>query len=328
MLTIKGYTESVNSSIATFVSTLPKQPIDLYSPIAYTMALGGKRLRPVLVLMSRDAFSSNLNYGMSQAIGLEFFHNFTLLHDDVMDNADLRRGKPTVHTKWNDNTAILSGDAMLTIATQLMMRDLEPAMLQPVLELFNTTAMEIYEGQQYDMDYENRTDVSIEEYINMIRLKTSVLFGCACALGAILGNTSNADKKAMYDFGVNLGLAFQLQDDYLDVYGDSATFGKEIGGDILNAKRTFMLISAYQKADARQTTRLDELLAINDASRNKEKIKGVTDVYNELAIPALVNENIQHHMNTAIEALGSANLSDEAHKQFTEFANLIMGRFK
>ncbi len=307
---------------------LPSEPNRLYEPIRYTMTLGGKRLRPILVLMTCDALGGDSSEYLNQAIGLEFFHNFTLLHDDLMDNADVRRGKPTVYRKWDENVAILSGDAMLSVANQIVTRNLQGDKLSHILSLFNRTAIEIYEGQQYDMDYEERTDTTIEEYINMIRLKTSVLFGAACNIGAVCANASKERQSAMYDFAVALGLAFQLQDDYLDVYGDEKTFGKAIGGDIQNAKRTFMLISAYQKADAGQKKLLDELLALDNKEHSVRKIEGVKALYNELGIPALAKERMEQYCAQAIDSLKKAELSNEDEQAFVELLNKLVDRKK
>ena len=212
---------------------LPDKPAGLYDPITYTLDCGGKRLRPVLTLAAWQAMGKDPMTAIHQAIAIEMFHNFTLLHDDVMDKADVRRGRPTVHVKWNEQTAILSGDAMLTSSTMLLAGKAGDK-LQTALELFNGTAMNIYEGQQYDMDFESRTDVTVEEYMEMIRLKTSVLLGCACAMGALMAGAPMETQIRFFDYGVNLGLAFQLQDDYLDTYGNPETFGKAIGGDILH----------------------------------------------------------------------------------------------
>ena len=245
MLTLEEYIKMANDEINAIA--YPSAPSGLYSPIAYTMQLGGKRLRPALVLMACDAFGGNVERALRPAVGLELFHNFTLLHDDVMDNADVRRGMPTVHKRWNANTAILSGDAMLSMSAQYI-GQVDPNILPRVNELFHRTAMEIYEGQQYDMDFEVRNNVTINEYIEMIRLKTSVLIGCACKLGAIIAGASAEKAQALYDMGLSLGLAFQLQDDVLDVWGDEASFGKEIGGDIMNNKKTYLLIGAMQRA--------------------------------------------------------------------------------
>lgn len=325
MKSFNQYIEIVNKAIAEVI--LPASPAKLYEPISYTMSFGGKRLRPILTLMTCDACGTECAKAVNQAIGIEYFHNFTLLHDDVMDNADVRRGKPTVHCRWDENTAILSGDAMLTLATQLTARGAGEK-LDDVLTLFNATAMEIYEGQQWDMDFESRNDVSADEYINMIRLKTSVLFGAACKMGALIAGASTDTQQALYDFGVNLGLAFQLQDDYLDVYGDPATFGKEIGGDILNAKKTFMLISAFNEANDTQRTHLYNLLSNKVTTRKQEKISGVTALYNELHIPEICNAKIGYYIDLSLSALEKSELNVDCKAQFVNFAEMLMNRKK
>lgn len=287
----------------------PSAPAGLYEPIAYTLDGGGKRLRPVLTLACCAALGADYRQATRQAMGIEMFHNFTLLHDDVMDRADMRRGKPTVHRRWNESTAILSGDAMLTMATQLV-ADCDDALLRPILELFNRTAMEVYEGQQYDMDFESRTDVAVDEYLSMIRLKTSVLLGCACRLGAIVGGASDSQARALYDFGLNLGLAFQLQDDWLDTYGDPAVFGKKIGGDILNAKKTFLLITALDRLDAAGRGRLLRLLD-DKTIPSDEKIRRVTAIYDATGAAAQCRAEVERYGQLAIGSLADAGLSDE-----------------
>ena len=287
MLSFNEYLQRVNDAVAAI--NYPATPNGLYEPIAYTMNLGGKRVRPSLVLMACDAFGGNVEQSVAPAVGLELFHNFTLLHDDVMDKADIRRGKPTVHVKWNDNTAILSGDAMLTMSAQYIA--MAPVTVMPkAMELYNTTAMEIYEGQQYDVDFEQRMDVKEEEYLNMIRLKTSVLIGCACKMGAIVAEASDEDAQAIYRFGELIGLAFQLQDDLLDVYGDEKTFGKAIGGDIMNNKKTFMLIKAIEMSQGKDH---DELLRwINAENPDRaEKVAAVTDIYTRTGVKALAEKS-------------------------------------
>lgn len=325
MQSFSDYLEIVNKAIAAV--EYPAQPAHLYEPIAYTMSLGGKRLRPVLTLMACEAFGTPCEAAINQAVGLEFYHNFTLLHDDVMDKADVRRGKPTVHCRWDENTAILSGDAMLTTATIIMSKALADK-LPAVMDIFNRTAMEIYEGQQWDMDFESRNDVTVDEYIEMIRLKTSVLFGAACRLGSVIAGADEASQEALYGFAMELGLAFQLQDDYLDTYGDPATFGKEIGGDILNAKKTFMLISAYRNADKVTTERLDALFAINDKSRNAEKIAGVKAIYDKLEIPRLCTEQIDSHLAKSLEWLDKVSFKDDGRKAFEDYVNMLVNRDK
>ncbi len=324
MLTFNEYLERVNNAIKAI--PYPQQPSHLYEPITYTMDLGGKRLRPVLVLMACDAVGGDINRAITPAIGLEMFHNFTLLHDDVMDKADIRRGKPTVHVKWDDNTAILSGDAMLTMATQLIAQS--PADVMPqVMDLYNRTAMEIYEGQQYDVDFETRTDVTVDEYIEMIRLKTSVLLGCACKMGALIGGADEATARLFYKVGENLGLAFQLQDDMLDVWGDEATFGKAIGGDIMNNKKTFLLINAMQRATGDHKVELSLWLNTPNASRSV-KVPAVTAIYDALNLCSLSLDAINRYNNEALEALGKIDISAEARTEFCNFITRLVKRDK
>lgn len=324
MLSFNEYLNKVNEAVAAI--EYPVAPNGLYEPISYTMGLGGKRVRPSLVLMSCDAFGGNVSDAVAPAVGLELFHNFTLLHDDVMDKADIRRGKPTVHIKWNENTAILSGDAMLTMATQYIAK--APVDVMPsVMSLYNTTAMEIYEGQQYDMEFEQRIDVKEEEYLNMIRLKTSVLLGCGCKMGAIIAGADEADAELMYRFGEMTGLAFQLQDDLLDVYGDEKTFGKAIGGDILNNKKTFMLIKALEMAKGDDHK---ELMAwINAENPDKaEKIAAVTNIYTRVGVREMVENRIAAYNAEALAALDKVNMPEDGKNAFREFAYNLMNRNK
>ena len=324
MLTFNEYLERVNNAIKAI--PYPEQPSHLYEPITYTMDLGGKRLRPVLVLMACEAVGGDINRALTPAIGLEMFHNFTLLHDDVMDKADIRRGKPTVHVKWDDNTAILSGDAMLTMATQLIAQ--APADVMPqVMDLYNRTAMEIYEGQQYDVDFEKRNDVTVDEYLEMIRLKTSVLLGCACKMGALIGGADEATAQLFYKVGENLGLAFQLQDDMLDVWGDEATFGKAIGGDIMNHKKTFLLINAMQRATGDHKVELSLWLNTPNASRSV-KVPAVTAIYDALNLRSLSLDAINRYNNEALEALSKIAISDEARSEFANFITRLVKRDK
>ena len=324
MHTFNEYLERVNNAIKAI--PYPEQPSHLYEPITYTMDLGGKRLRPVLVLMACDAVGGDINRALTPAIGLEMFHNFTLLHDDVMDKADIRRGKPTVHVKWDDNTAILSGDAMLTMATQLIAQ--APADVMPqVMDLYNRTAMEIYEGQQYDVDFETRNDVTVDEYIEMIRLKTSVLLGCACKMGALIGGADEATAQLFYKVGENLGLAFQLQDDMLDVWGDEATFGKAIGGDIMNNKKTFLLINAMQRATGDHKVELSLWLSTPNASR-AVKVPAVTAIYDALDLRSLSLDAINRYNDEALNALNKIAISDEARSEFANFITRLVKRDK
>ena len=319
MKSFQEYLDTVNQAIAAI--PYPQQPSQLYEPIAYHMALGGKRIRPVLTLMACDAMGGDATAAIDAAVGLEMFHNFTLLHDDVMDNADVRRGKVTVHRRWNDNTAILSGDTMLTIATQYVAR----CRNWDVMDLFNKTAIEIYEGQQWDMDYENRNDVTVEEYINMIRLKTSVLLGCALKAGALVAHADEEQAGMLYEAGVNMGLAFQLRDDVLDVWGDPITFGKEIGGDIMNNKKTYLLINAMQLAQGDDANELRHWL--NDPYTTRvDKVRGVTALYERLGVRQLAEDAITRYNNLAITAFNQVKMSDDDKNAFVALANRLSGR--
>lgn len=293
-----------------------KHPDSLYEPIRYTLSGGGKRLRPVLVLSVCEALGGVAANAMNQALALEMFHNFTLLHDDVMDKADMRRGRVTVHRRWDDRTAILSGDAMLTLASQQMMEQCDEDLLGPVLRLFNDTAMKIYEGQQLDLDFENRMDVTVEEYLDMIRLKTSVLLGCACALGAIMARADRQDVEAFYRYGEALGLAFQLQDDLLDTFGDPIVFGKEIGGDIANDKKTWLLIKSLSD-DTTGVVRQEIL----HPSETAEKIDRVKQVYLSLGLPEKCRSLIDLYVEKAITELNSVKLSHPARDFFVQLAD-------
>lgn len=315
----KHYLDTVNQAIASI--PYPAKPSQLYEPISYHMALGGKRVRPVLVLMACDAMGGDSANALDAALGLEMFHNFTLLHDDVMDNADVRRGRTTVHRRWNDNTAILSGDTMLTIATQHIAR----CNLWPVMDLFNTTAIEIYEGQQWDMDYENRNDVSVEEYINMIRLKTSDLLGCALKMGALIAEADEQQANLLYEAGVNMGLAFQLRDDVLDVWGDPETFGKEIGGDIMNNKKTYLLINTMQLATGDDADELRHWLNDPFASRD-DKVAGMTALYERLGVRQLAEDAIARYNDLAVAAFSQVKMSDDDKAAFIALSNRLAGR--
>lgn len=319
MKQFQDYLNTVNQSIA--VIPYPNQPRQLYEPIAYHMALGGKRVRPVLTLMACDAMGGDTATAIDAALGIEMFHNFTLLHDDVMDNADVRRGKTTVHRRWNANTAILSGDTMLTLATQFIARTSN----QAVMDLFNKTAIEIYEGQQWDMDFEVRNDVTVEEYINMIRLKTSVLLGCALKTGALVAGAGEKDADTLYEAGVNMGLAFQLRDDVLDVWGDPETFGKEIGGDIMNNKKTYLLISTMQKAKGDDADELRHWLNDPYATRD-DKVAGVTALYERLGVRDMAEVAIADYNDRAIAAFNKVTMSDEDKAAFIALSNKLAGR--
>ena len=301
-----------------------RPPQGLYEPIAYELSLGGKRIRPVLMLMAYNLYQDNVDAILSQAAGLETYHNHTLLHDDVMDKADMRRNKPTVHNVWNENTAILSGDAMLILAYRLM-ADCPKDKLADVLHVFTETTMEICEGQQWDMEFETRMDVKVEEYIEMIRLKTSVLLAAALKIGAMLGGASDEDAQKLYDFGVKIGLAFQLQDDWLDVYGDPKVFGKNIGGDILCNKQTYMLITALEEANEEQRAVLEGWLAAHDYVP-AEKIAAVTALYNEIGVGKRCQEKAEALNAEGFGILDSINLPEERKAVLREYACSMLNR--
>lgn len=316
--------EKINAALRAV--SYPTQPEGLYEPISYVLSMGGKRLRPTLLLMAYSLYSDNVDSALPAAIGLETYHNHTLLHDDLMDHADMRRGMPTVHKKWDENTAVLSGDTMLIMAFRHIMNCRNPRTPQAI-DLFARTAQEICEGQQYDVNFEQRTDVTVEEYIEMIRLKTSVLLACAAKMGALLAGAPEEDADTLYRFAEKVGLAFQLQDDYLDVYGDPAVFGKKIGGDILCGKKTFLLINAFNRADADTKARLTDLLA-DTAMPAADKIAAVTDIYNHLDIPALTLQAIERHYAEAHAEIVRLSLPEELWKPLWQYAESMLGRKK
>lgn len=300
------------------------QPAGLYQPAKYALSLGGKRVRPILALMACNLYSDDPIKAIHPALGIEIFHNFTLLHDDVMDKADIRRGKPTVHKVWSPNTAILSGDAMQIIAYQWVAQC--PANhLAEIINLFSQTALEICEGQQYDMEFENRNDVTVNEYLEMIRLKTAVLLACALKSGAIIGGASTSDANLLYQFGEKIGLAFQLKDDLLDVYGDPAKFGKAIGGDITCNKKTFMLIKSLELANPQQKSQFEYWISKTEFDR-EEKVTAVTTLYNEVGIKSLCEEKIDSYYQEAINALNSINVSSDRKAELLSLAQQLMYR--
>jgi len=302
----------------------PDSPKELYEPIKYTLSSGGKRLRPKLVLLGCELFNSNIEDAIKPALALEIFHNFTLLHDDVMDNSEIRRKRATVHKKWNTNVAILSGDAMQIIAFELF-TDLPKDTMRPVVKLFNKTALEVCEGQQYDMDFENRTDVTIDEYLEMIRLKTSVLLAGSLKIGAIIGGASEKEADLLYDYAQNIGLAFQLQDDFLDTYGDTDIFGKKVGNDIITNKKTFLLISALKLAKSDEKSKLISLLENRDIS-NEDKIIEVKSIYNKLDIKKITENKILEYFSKAKHNIDNLELAKEKKQLLIDFANSLMGR--
>ena len=318
--------EEILAMVNDFLANLPydRKPYSLYEPIKYVLSMGGKRIRPCLMLMSYNLFLENPEKILMNAIALETYHNYTLLHDDLMDNADLRRGHETVHKKWDANTAILSGDSMLVLAYDRMAQ-CDAKHLPQVLKLFTTTALEIGEGQQYDMEFETRNDVKEEEYIEMIRLKTSVLLACALKIGAILADASAEDADNLYKFGEQIGLAFQLQDDYLDVYGDTKVFGKAIGGDITSNKKTFMLINAFNHANAEQRAELQKWVDAKNFDRN-EKVAAVTRLYNEIGIDKLAQEKIAYYFEQSKKYLDAISVSEERKQVLAQYAQKMMKR--
>ena len=301
-----------------------RRPKSLYEPISYVLSLGGKRIRPVLMLLGYNLYKEQPESIMMQALGLETYHNYTLLHDDLMDNADLRRGHETVHKRWDANKAILSGDSMLVLAYQRMAQ-CDSRHLPAVLSLFTETALEIGEGQEYDMTFETRNDVTEDEYIEMIRLKTSVLLACALKTGAILADASEEDAANLYKCGEQMGLAFQLQDDLLDVYGDPKVFGKAIGGDITSNKKTYMLINAVNRANAEQRAELMRWIEAKDFDR-QEKIAAVTRLYDAIGIRQLCEEKINYYFAEAQKYLDRVSVAEERKQHLRQYANSLMKR--
>ncbi|MEI6754259.1 MAG: polyprenyl synthetase family protein [Paludibacter sp.] len=302
-----------------------KEPHVLYEPIGYVLSMGGKRIRPALTLMACNLFQDDVQPAVNTALGIEVFHNFTLLHDDIMDRADVRRGRPTVHKKWNDNTAILSGDVMQIAAYQFIAQT-PAAYLKPVLDLFSQTAAEICEGQQYDVDFEKREKVKAEEYLEMIRLKTAVLIGSALKCGAWIGGAGEEDAQNLYDFGINIGLAFQLKDDLLDVYGDEATFGKKIGGDILCNKKTYLLIHALELAISDTKKELNNWLNISDEKFSDKKISSVTKIYNQLGVRTICEDKMLEFYTKAVANLDKVRVSDTKKQELRNLAVKLMSR--
>ena len=320
--------EEILKLVNSFLENLPydRKPASLYEPVKYVLSIGGKRIRPVLMLLGYNIFKDNPESILMQACGLETYHNYTLLHDDLMDNADLRRGQQTVHRKWDANTAILSGDSMLVLAYERMAQ-CSPEKLPAVMALFTETALEIGEGQQYDMEFEHRNDVSEDEYIEMIRLKTSVLLACALKMGALLADASAEDAENLYKFGEQIGLAFQLQDDFLDVYGDTKVFGKAIGGDIVSNKKTYMLINAFNLATDEQREELTKWTTAKEFDA-KEKIAAVTALYNKIGIDKFAQKKIEYYFEQSRKYLDAVNAPAERKAELFAYADKMMHRVK
>ena len=303
---------------------LPAEPAGLYDPISYFLTLGGKRMRPTLLLLGNQLFGGDLSQAIGPAQAIEVFHNFTLVHDDIMDEAPLRRGKATVHTKWDENTGILSGDAMLVKAYQLL-AECPTAHLPAVLTIFNEVALEVCEGQQYDMDFETRNDVTIDEYVNMIRLKTAVLLGASLKIGAVIAGASAADAKLVYDFGVNIGVAFQLQDDILDVYAEQEKFGKQVGGDILANKKTFLLLKAEEKSNSEQHALLSAMLK-NEFVNAEEKVRNVISIYDAVGVRQEAEAEMQRFYQKGLDCLNAISVDPAAKAQLLQLADMLMVR--
>ena len=322
MHTISEYREAFIEYLNVKIET--KEPKNLYEPITYILNLGGKRLRPVLVLMSAEIFDTPFEKALDAALAIEVFHNFSLVHDDIMDDAPLRRGKATVHEKWDLNTGILSGDAMLINAYQLF-ENYEGTIFKELAQLFTTTAIQVCEGQQYDIDFESRDDVEIEDYLKMIEFKTAVLVGASLQMGAIVAETSEECKKAVYQYGRLLGIAFQLQDDYLDAFGDPKTFGKQVGGDIIENKKTFLYLKALENSGKLDTNNLEDLYAINpmDASG---KIEAVKTIFEESGAAELTRKEIAKYTNQAFEILDQIDLTENKKALLKQFGSSLMDR--
>ncbi|MCH5306484.1 MAG: polyprenyl synthetase family protein [Prevotella sp.] len=311
-----------------FLATLPyeRKPHSLYEPVEYVLSLGGKRIRPVLMLMGYNLWREHPESILMPAVGLETYHNYTLLHDDLMDNADVRRGHETVHRRWDANKAILSGDSMLVLAYQRM-QQVPADKLPAVLDLFTETALEIGEGQEYDMTFETRNDVTEDEYIEMIRLKTSVLLACALKIGALLADAPQEDADRLYRLGEQIGLAFQLQDDLLDVYGDPKVFGKAIGGDITSNKKTYMLINAVNRANPEQRQELERWITAKDFNR-QEKVNAVTRLYDEIGVRQLCEDKINYYFDMARQTLQEVNVAEERKQALQQYMDELLHRDK
>ncbi len=303
----------------------PAQPKDLYEPIRYMLAVGGKRMRPALVLMGCEMFDGSIKHALPAALGIEVFHNFTLLHDDIMDNAPLRRSKQTVHHKWNNSIAILSGDAMFVKACELMM-EVEDKNIRQVMNIFMRTAAEVCEGQQMDMSFENDKNVSIKNYLQMIELKTAVLLGCCLQIGAVTAGAGDIQAKHLYDFGKNIGVAFQLRDDLLDVYGDEEKFGKQTGGDIISNKKTFLLLKAQEVANSQQRSILNQWINTTGTGQEQQKIKAIKNLFDALDIRKFAEQEMESHYNKAVSHLNAVEVPAEKKSLLEKFAGQLMVR--
>ena len=325
MYSAEALQENINAEIQTWLLKLrERNPKELYLPVEYALNIGGKRLRPVMLLLSYNLFSEKIENALPAAIAIETFHNFTLLHDDIMDKADVRRNSPTVHRKFSENAAILSGDAMAFLSYQYLL-ECKSERLNDVIGLFTQTAIEVCEGQQYDMDFENRLDVTEVEYLEMIRLKTAVLLGCSLKAGALLANQSDEMAEQLYQFGLNLGLAFQLQDDLLDTFGNREAFGKKIGGDIVANKKTYLLIKAFELASDNQQAELKSWINSEKGSGD-EKIAAVTGIYNQLGVKAATIRKIDYYFEQSTKIIQSISLGENQKQQLNLLSKKILKR--
>lgn len=322
MLPIKEYQEQFSLYLEN--QNFDKEPRNLYQPIDYIVQLGGKRLRPILTLMTADIFDVDYKLALPAAMAVEVFHNFSLVHDDIMDDAPLRRGQVTVHEKWNVNTGILSGDAMLILAYQYF-ENYQPKTFRKLAKLFSKTALEVCEGQQYDVDFETRNDVTIFEYLKMIEYKTAVLVAAAMKMGAIIAQTSKENSKLIYDFGLNLGLAFQLQDDYLDAFGDPKTFGKQVGGDIIENKKTFLYLKALEFSTTDKKEVLTQLFSVQ-LEDNETKINAVKEIFNSTGASDATQKAIQEFTLKAFETLEKIDISEDKKEILKKFGENLMSR--
>jgi len=322
MQNIQSYHEAFLKHLDTFIE--PKTPTTLYDPIHYIIQLGGKRLRPILTLMTSEIFGCDYNKALNAALSIEVFHNFSLVHDDIMDDAPLRRGKKTVHEKWDVNTGILSGDAMLILAYQLF-ENYDANVFQNLAKLFSKTALEVCEGQQYDVDFETRDDVTIPEYLKMIEYKTAVLVGAAMKMGAIVANASEDCQNSIYEFGKNLGIAFQLQDDYLDAFGDPKTFGKQVGGDIIENKKTYLYLKTLEFSNTNDRKQLEHLYSINP-SDSTEKIDTVKQFFISSGSSEATKKEIENYTKKAFSVLDSIKISEDNKNALKAFGNDLMTR--
>ena len=314
------YAEILNDEISIYLQSLPDDGI--YLPFKYILNLGGKRFRPSLVLLSTELFGGDIQEAIRPALGIEVFHNFTLVHDDIMDSAPLRRGKKSVHTKWNLNMGILSGDVMFAQANELI-SSCYPHHLKEIISLFNKTAIEICEGQDLDMQFENRDRVELEEYIDMIRLKTAVLVGCALKMGAIIGNSNAKDANLMYDFGVNLGTAFQIDDDILDLYGNELAVGKQTGGDIIEGKHSALMILSKKIANPSQLEQLNLFLSYSNAQK---KVKDVKALFNSMNVKDAASELKNQYYSKAVKSIELLSIQGAQKKLLLDFAENLMNR--